>query len=66
MPEMAPSAPSRKEAMSDIVKDDSTATGRPLARIARRLRSKDTASFDQSLTPATCGISQRRASVSGA
>ena len=52
--------------MSDIVNDESTATGRPVARIARRFRSKATMSFDQSLTPATCGISQRRARVSGA
>ena len=37
-----------------------------MARIARRFRSNATMSFDQSLTAATCGISQKRASVSGA
>ena len=36
MPEMQPSAPSRKVAMSDMVNDDSMATGRPEARNARR------------------------------
>ena len=53
-------------AISDIVNDDSMATGRPVARSARRLRSKATISFDQSFTPATWGISASRASVSGA
>ena len=53
MPEMAPSAPSRKVAISDIVKDDSIATGRPVARSARRFFSNATMSFDQSFTPAT-------------
>jgi hypothetical protein len=65
MPEIAPSAPSRKEAMSDIVNADSTAIGRPVARTARRLRSNATMSFDQSFTPATCGIVHSRANVSG-
>ena len=36
IPEMQPSAPSRKLAISDIVNDDSIATGRPDARSARR------------------------------
>ena len=36
MPEMQPSAPSAKLASSDMVKDDSMATGRPDARSARR------------------------------
>jgi len=51
--------------MSDIVNDESTATGRPVARTARRFCSKATMSFDQSLTAATVGISASRASVSG-
>ena len=66
MPEIAPSAPSRNVDISDIVNDDSIATGRPVPRRARRLRSKATISFDQSFTAATVGISASRASVSGA
>ena len=66
MPEIAPSAPSRNVAISDIVNDDNSATGRPVARSARRLASKATMSFDQSLIAITSGISARRASVSGA
>jgi len=65
MPEIAPSAPSRKLAISDIVKAESIATGRPVARSARRFDSKATISFDQSFTAATWGISASRASVSG-
>ena len=36
--------------MSDIVKAESIATGRPVARSARRFASNATMSFDQSLT----------------
>jgi hypothetical protein len=36
MPEMQPSAPSRKVAISDMVNEDSMATGRPDPRSARR------------------------------
>ncbi len=36
IPEMHPSAPSRKLAISDMVNEDMTATGRPVARTARR------------------------------
>ncbi len=66
MPEIAPSAPSRNVAMSDIVNAESIATGRPVARSARRFASNATISLDQSLTATTCGISARRARVSGA
>ena len=66
MPEIAPSAPSTNVAMSESVNDESIATGRPVARSARRFCSNATMSFDQSFTAATCGISASRASVSGA
>ena len=65
MPEMQPSAPSMKLAISDIVKDDSIATGRPEARSARRFFSYATMSFDQSFTATTVGILHSSASVSG-
>src|SRR5438093_1181453 len=61
MPEIAPSAPSRNDAMSDIVNDDSIATGRRVARSALRLASYATMSFDQSFTATTWGIVARRA-----
>src|SRR5438552_231898 len=65
IPEIAPSAPSKKVAMSDIVKAESIATGRPVALSARRFASKATMSFDQSLTAETWGIAASCASVSG-
>src|SRR5262249_61285412 len=64
MPEMQPSAPRQKLAISDTVNEDSIATGRAEARSARRFFSYDTMSLDQSLTPTTAGGLQRSAGVS--
>src|SRR5438445_2580079 len=60
MPEIAPSAPSRNDAMSDIVNDDSIATGRPVARSALRLASYATMSFDQRSEEHTSELQSRQ------